>query len=85
MNPVIAEALAPFRPLTYTEHYYVDLGYQHELGKANEHEYKRAQAEGTRGAPVTQQRRDGGHDEELLMVLLIALILGALLSILLDL
>jgi hypothetical protein len=46
MNPVIAEALAPFRPLTYTEHYYVDLGYQHELGKANEHEYKRAQAEG---------------------------------------
>ena len=46
MNPVIAEALAPFRPLTYTEHYYVDLGYQHERGKANEHEYKRAQAEG---------------------------------------
>ena len=46
MNPVIAEALAPFRPLTYTEHYYIELGYQHELGKANEHEYKRAQAEG---------------------------------------
>jgi hypothetical protein len=46
MNPVIAEALAPFRPLTYTEHYYVDLGYRYELGKANEHEYKRAQAEG---------------------------------------
>jgi hypothetical protein len=46
MNEVIAEALAPFRPLTYTEHYYVELGYQHELGKANEHEYKRAQAEG---------------------------------------
>ena len=46
MNSTIAEALAPFRPLTYTEHYYVDLGYRHELGKANEHEYKRAQAEG---------------------------------------
>jgi hypothetical protein len=46
MNQVIAEALAPFRPLTYTEHYYIELGYQHELGKANEHEYKRAQAEG---------------------------------------
>jgi len=46
MNEVIAEALAPFRPLTYTEHYYIELGYQHELGKANEHEYRRAQAEG---------------------------------------
>ena len=46
MNPTIAEALAPFRPLTYTEHYYVDLGYRYELGKANDHEYKRAQAEG---------------------------------------
>jgi hypothetical protein len=46
MNQTIAEALAPFRPLTYTEHYYIELGYQHELGKANEHEYKRAQAEG---------------------------------------
>ena len=46
MNPVMQEALAPFRPLTYTDHYYVDLGYRHELGKANEHEYKRAQAEG---------------------------------------
>lgn len=46
MNAIIAEALAPFRPLTYTEHYYIDLGYRHELGKANDHEYKRAQAEG---------------------------------------
>ena len=46
MNQTIAEALAPFRPLTYTEHYYIELGYQHELGKANEHENKRAQAEG---------------------------------------
>ena len=46
MNQTIAEALAPFRPLTYTEHYYIDLGYRHELGKANDQEYKRAQAEG---------------------------------------
>jgi hypothetical protein len=46
MNQTIADALAPFRPLTYTEHYYIELGYMHELGKANEHEYKRAQAEG---------------------------------------
>lgn len=46
MNQTIADALAPFRPLTYTEHYYVDLGYRYELGKANDHEYKRAQAEG---------------------------------------
>lgn len=45
-HPTIAEALAPFRPLTYTEHYYIDLGYRHELGKASEREYKQAQAEG---------------------------------------
>jgi hypothetical protein len=45
-HPTIAEALAPFRPLTYTEHYYIDLGYRHELGKALEREYKEAQAEG---------------------------------------
>ena len=47
MNPVIAEALAPFRPLTYTDHYYVDLGYRYELGKAEDYEYKQAQAEGS--------------------------------------
>jgi hypothetical protein len=46
MNPIIAEALAPFRPLTYAEHYYVDLGYRYELGKAEDYEYKQAQAEG---------------------------------------
>ena len=46
MNDIMREALAPFRPLTYTEHYYVELGYRHEQGKANEHEYKQAQAEG---------------------------------------
>ena len=46
MNSTIAEALAPFRPLTYTDHYYVDLGYRYELGKADDHEYKAAMAEG---------------------------------------
>jgi len=63
MNPTIAEALAPFRPLTYADHYYVDLSYRHEQGKANEHEYKRAQAEGqearrllNRGALEAMQR-----------------------------
>ena len=45
-HPVIAEALAPFRPLTYTEHYYIELGYRHELGKANAYEYERAHGEG---------------------------------------
>ena len=46
MNDTMLYAISPFRPLTYTEHYYVDLGYRYELGKAEEHEYKRAQAEG---------------------------------------
>lgn len=62
-HPIIAEALAPFRPLTYTEHYYIDLGYRYEQGKASEHEYKRAQAEGQearrllyRGAMEAMQR-----------------------------
>jgi hypothetical protein len=63
MNDVMREALAPFRPLTYTEHYYIDLGYRHELGKAEEYEYKQAQAEGpearrlmNRGALEAMQR-----------------------------
>jgi hypothetical protein len=46
MNQTIADAISPFRPLTYTEHYYIELGYMHEQGKANEHEYKAAMAEG---------------------------------------
>ena len=46
MNQTIAEALAPFRPLTYPEHYYVDKGYRYELGKAEEYENKQEQAEG---------------------------------------
>ena len=64
MNQTIADALAPFRPLTYTEHYYVDLGYRYEQGKAPEYEYKQAQAEGaearrlmSRGAMEALQRR----------------------------
>lgn len=55
MNPVIAEALAPFRPLTYTEHYYVDLGYRYELGKAEDYEYKQAQAEGQEARRLMQR------------------------------
>jgi len=46
MNDTILYAISPFRPLTYTEHYYIELGYRHEQGKANEHEYKAAMAEG---------------------------------------
>jgi hypothetical protein len=45
-HPTIAQALAPFRPLTYADYYYVDLGFRHELGKADDHEYKRAYDEG---------------------------------------
>jgi hypothetical protein len=46
MNDTMLYAISPFRPLTYTEHYYIELGYMHELGKANDHEYKQAMAEG---------------------------------------
>ena len=63
MNDIMREALAPFRPLTYTEHYYIDLGYRHELGKAEEYEYKQAYGEGpdarrllNRGALEAMQR-----------------------------
>jgi hypothetical protein len=55
MNPVMQEALAPFRPLTYTEHYYVDLGYRHELGKSEDYEYKQAQAEGAEARRLMQR------------------------------
>jgi hypothetical protein len=55
MNQIIAEALAPFRPLTYTDHYYVDLGYRHELGKAEDYEYKAAQAEGAEARRLMQR------------------------------
>jgi hypothetical protein len=58
-HPTIAEALAPFRPLTYTEHYYIDLGYRYERGKAEEYEYKRAQAEG----PEARRLLDRGASE----------------------
>ena len=46
MNDTILYAISPFRPLTYTEHYYIELGYKHEQGKADDHEYKRAYGEG---------------------------------------
>ena len=46
LHPLMREIIAPFRPLTYADHYYVDLGYRHELGKVDDHEYKMAMAEG---------------------------------------
>ena len=46
LHPLMREIIAPWAPLTYTEHYYVDLGYQHELGRVSEHEYRMAMAEG---------------------------------------
>ena len=46
LHPLMREIIAPMRPLTYTDHYYVDLGYRHELGRVSEHEYKMAIAEG---------------------------------------
>ena len=64
MNDTMLYAISPFRPLTYTEQYYIELGYMHEQGKANEHEYKAAMAEGpqarrllNRGAMEALQRR----------------------------
>lgn len=46
LHPLMREIIAPWAPLTYTEHYYIDLGYRHELGKVDGHEYKMAMAEG---------------------------------------
>tara|TARA_R110000868_G_scaffold256432_1_gene513154 strand:- start:14 stop:211 length:198 start_codon:yes stop_codon:yes gene_type:complete len=64
MNDTMLYAISPFRPLTYTEHYYIELGYMHEQGKADDHEYKAAMAEGpqarrllNRGAMEALQRR----------------------------
>jgi hypothetical protein len=46
LHPLMRELIAPWAPLTYTDHYYVDLGYRHELGKVSDHEYRMAMAEG---------------------------------------
>ena len=46
LHPLMREIIAPMRPLTYADYYYVDLGYRHELGKVDDHEYKMAMAEG---------------------------------------
>jgi hypothetical protein len=46
LHPLMREIIATMRPLTYADHYYVDLGYRHELGKVDDHEYKMALAEG---------------------------------------
>jgi hypothetical protein len=46
LHPLMREIIAPWAPLTYADHYYVDLGYRYELGKVDDHEYKTALAEG---------------------------------------
>jgi len=46
LHPLMREIIAPWAPLTYTEHYYVDLGYRFERGHAHENEYRMALAEG---------------------------------------
>ena len=33
LHPLMREIIAPWAPLTYADHYYVDLGYQHERGR----------------------------------------------------
>jgi hypothetical protein len=63
LHPLMREIIAPWAPLTYADHYYVDLGYRHERGKVSEHEYRMALAEGpearrlmNRGAMEAMQR-----------------------------
>jgi hypothetical protein len=46
LHPLMREIIAPWAPLMYTEHYYVDLGYRFERGHAHENEYRMAMAEG---------------------------------------
>ncbi len=46
LHPLMREIIAPWAPLTYADHYYVDLGYRYERGQVSEHEYKMALAEG---------------------------------------
>ena len=54
-HPIITKALAPFRPLTYADHYYVDLGYRFERGHAHENEYRMALAEGPEARRLMQR------------------------------
>ena len=46
LHPLMREIIAPWAPLTYADHYYVDLGFRHELGKVDDYEYKMALVEG---------------------------------------
>ena len=46
LHPLMREIIAPWAPLMYTDHYYVDLVYLHKRGQVSEHEYKMAMAEG---------------------------------------
>ena len=54
LHPLMREIIAPWAPLTYADHYYVDLGYRHELGKVDDHEYKMAIAEGPEAQRLMQ-------------------------------
>lgn len=59
LHPLMREIVAPMRPLTYTEHYYVELGYRHELGRVSAHEYRMAMAEGPEARRLIQR---GAHE-----------------------
>ena len=59
LHPLMREIIAPMRPLTYADHYYVDLGYRHERGQVSEHEYRMALAEG----PEARRLMDRGAME----------------------
>lgn len=62
LHPLMREIIAPWAPLTYADHYYIDLGYRHEQGKASEREYKQAQAEG----PEARRLLNRGAQEAML-------------------
>ena len=55
LHPLMREIIAPMRPLTYADHYYIDLGYQHEMGRVSEHEYRMAMAEGPEARRLVQR------------------------------
>jgi len=55
LHPLMREIIAPWATLTYTDHYYIDLGYRHELGKVSDHEYRMAMAEGPEARRLIQR------------------------------
>ena len=46
LHPLMREIIAPWAPLMYSDHYYIDLGYRYKRGQVSDHEYKMAIAEG---------------------------------------